>query len=110
MIDPGAPIGPRDAAFFRPRAQPTTAPAARTPDFSVTLSRELEGPPPELRAEMDAAARRWEDLQAMNRELHFREDPESGRIVVDVRDLDGRLIRTVPPSAALNIAAGEPLP
>jgi flagellar protein FlaG len=110
LIDSGVPIGPLDAAVFRPRAERTPAPAGTGADFGVTLSRELEGPPPELRVQVRDASRRWEELRAMDRELHFEQDPQSGRIVVEVRDLEGRLIRTVPPSTALEIAAGAPLP
>ena len=80
------------------------------PDFHVTLSRAIDGPPAELSAQVTAAGRRWEELQAAGRELRFEQDPVSGRIVVEVRDLDGELIRTVPASAALEIAAGAPLP
>ena len=80
------------------------------PDFHVTLSRATDGPPVELGAQVAAARRRWEELHAMGRELRFEQNPDTGRIVVEVRDLDGRLIRTVPPSAALDVAAGAPLP
>lgn len=110
MIDFGVPIGPLDAATFRPRAERSPAPAAKGADFGAALSREVDGPPPELRMQVRDASRRWEELRAMDRELHFEQDPESGRIVVEVRDLEGHLIRTVPPSTALEIAAGAPLP
>lgn len=110
MIDSGVPIGPLDAATFRPRADRTPSPAGQDTAFGVALSREIEGPPPELRVQVRDASRRWEELRAIDRELHFEPDAESGRIVVEVRDLEGRLIRTVPPSAALEIAAGAPLP
>ena len=110
MIDFGAPIGPLDASTFRPRAERTSGPDRPGAGFGVALSREVEGPPPELQAQVRDASRRWEELRALGRELRFEPDPHSGRIVVEVRDLDGRLIRTVPPSSALEIAAGAPLP
>ena len=104
------PVGaPDTAAAARPTGG-VRRPQGAGPDFLVTLTRALEGPPAELRAEVEGAARRYEELRAMGRELRFEQSAETGRIVVEVRDLDGRLIRTVPPSAALEIAAGAPLP
>jgi uncharacterized FlaG/YvyC family protein len=34
---------------------------------------------------------------------------DSGRVIVQVRDLDGRVIRTIPPAEALDIMSGKPL-
>lgn len=110
MIDPGVPIGPLDAATFRPRAERTPAPAGQGAGFSAALSRELESLPPELRVQVRDASRRWEELRAMGRELRFEQDPDSGRLVVEVRDLEGRVISKLPPSSVLEIAAGAPLP
>jgi flagellar protein FlaG len=47
-----------------------------------------------------------EELRAQNRELHFAKDPASGRVRVEVRDLEGNVIRTIPPSQALDIMGG----
>ena len=33
-------------------------------------------------------------------------DDKSGRVIVQVRDLDGHVIRTIPPSEALDILSG----
>ena len=43
------------------------------------------------------------------RELHFEPNPATGRVVIQVRDLDGRVLRTVTPSEALSIASGTAL-
>ena len=102
------PVGRPEMQAARP-AGGVRRPSGDGPDFRVTLSRAVEGPPAELRAEVAAAGRRWEELRAMGRELRFEQSPETGRIIVEVRDLDGRLIRTVPPSAALEVAAGAPI-
>lgn len=110
MIDFGVPIGPLDAAAYRPGAEAAPRRAGSGSDFGAALAREVEGPPSELRGQMRDASRRWEELRAMDRELRFEQDPQTGRVVVEVRDLEGRLIRTVPPSSALDIAAGAPLP
>jgi hypothetical protein len=63
-------------------------------------------PPPELRDAIGAAAERAAELRAENRELHFHKDEKSGRVIVQVRDLAGNVIRTIPPSSALEIMAG----
>jgi FlaG protein len=63
-------------------------------------------PPAEVLDEIGAAADRADALAAANRELHFRMDEETNRVVVEVRDLDGNVIRTIPPSEALDVMAG----
>ena len=63
--------------------------------------------PDELRAQLDAAAQRAAELARANRELHFFKDEETGRIVVQVRDLEGNVIRTIPGSHALELIAGR---
>jgi flagellar protein FlaG len=47
-----------------------------------------------------------QELQAQNRELHFSRDEVTNRVVIEVRDLDGNVIRTIPPSKALDILSG----
>jgi uncharacterized FlaG/YvyC family protein len=66
-------------------------------------------PPPELRREVRAAAERAEQLRREQRELHFELEEDSGRVVVQVRDLDGGVIRTIAPSEALDIVSGKPI-
>jgi hypothetical protein len=96
-----------------------TGPAARNApapkaDFSAALDTAVNvstlpaSPPPAVLEDMHEAARVAEQLHAQQRELHF-EPTESGRVIVQVRDLDGNVIRTIPPARALEIAAGDPL-
>lgn len=66
-------------------------------------------PPPELRAEIERASERASELASLNRELHFAKDEESGRITVQVRDLDGNVIRTIPNSEVLDVLSGDTL-
>ena len=66
-------------------------------------------PPPDALREVDRAAARAEELWNDQRELHFEMDEDSGRVIVQVRDLDGRVIRTIPPSEALDIMSGRPV-
>jgi hypothetical protein len=63
-------------------------------------------PPPDALREVDRAAARAEDLWRDQRELHFEMDEDSGRVIVQVRDLDGNVVRTIPPSEALHIMSG----
>jgi uncharacterized FlaG/YvyC family protein len=108
------PIGGSDRIGDVP-AKPSPA-DERDKDFSKVLSDAgdrvdaLPGAPPaELRGEIERAAERYDELRRQKRELHFATDPGSGRTVIHVRDLDGNVLRTIPPSKALDIISGEPL-
>jgi hypothetical protein len=95
---------------------------AVTPGFSLDLARKPAqqqaapvdaavvslpaSPPVEVREAIGAAAARAAELRAENRELHFRKDQLSGRVIVEVRDLSGNVIRTIPPSKALEVMSG----
>lgn len=63
-------------------------------------------PTEEARAMVDRAAERVDELHGANRELHFSHDEETNRVIIEVRDLDGNVIRTIPPSKALDILSG----
>ena len=93
-----------------------------TPGFSLDLARPATphtpavihtssvaipaAPPVEVREAIGAAAERAAELRSQNRELHFEKDKTSGRVIVQVRDLAGNVIRTIPPSSALEIMSG----
>ena len=63
--------------------------------------------PPDALEQVQTAARVVEELRSMGRELHFEPPTEPhGRVVIQVRDLHGNVIRTVPPAEALEIAGG----
>lgn len=68
-------------------------------------------PPPEVLEAMDAAGRVARELHATGRELRFvpPADGEDGRVRVEVRDLDGNVLREIPPSELLDVATGAPL-
>jgi hypothetical protein len=102
-------IGPLSAGNPAPAPRRAATPAAPGAPAQRVDTVELSlpaAPPPEVLDEVDAAAARAEALAAANRELHFRVDDETGRVVVEVRDFDGNVIRTIPPSEALEIMAG----
>jgi hypothetical protein len=104
-----------------PPVQPGVAPqrAARAPagaGFAAQLARADRtlvsvpaAPPAEVQAEVDAAAERAAQLWRDDRELNFRRDESTGRIVIEVRDREGNAIRTIPPSHALSVMAGASL-
>jgi len=94
---------PKDGAVDKPqKAQLEAVPAAT---IDTTPSR----PPAEVLAEMEAASRRYDELRSQQRELHFTRDETQNRVVVEVRDLEGNVLRTIPPSKALDVIAGAPL-
>jgi hypothetical protein len=110
-------IGPISPAPRPDGASPARAGApAGAPGFQAVLSAatadkavlSLPGsPPPAVLDEVGAAATRAEQLAAQQRELHFERDSHTGRVVIQVRDLSsGEVIRTIPPSDALDVLAG----
>jgi hypothetical protein len=62
-------------------------------------------PPAEVIDEMLAAQRAISEMRARGRELHFNMD--SGRLRIQVRDLEGNVLKEIPPSRALEIAGGR---
>lgn len=74
----------------------------------VTVDTLPSRPPLEVLEEIAAAHERWDEIRSQQRELHFKHDDAANRVVVEVRDLDGNVLRTVPPSKALEIIAGAP--
>jgi flagellar protein FlaG len=50
-----------------------------------------------------------DELRAEGRELHFEYDEDAGRVQIQVRDLDGNVLRTIPPSKALSVISGGKL-
>ena|SRR5215212_368563 len=65
-------------------------------------------PPAELAGAIERASARYDELRAQGRELHFAAG-DGGRPVVQVRDLDGNVLRTLSPSEALDVISGAPV-
>jgi flagellar protein FlaG len=86
----------------QPASQPEAADAVR---LDTIPSR----PPDSLKPEVDRAAQRVDELKADGHQLHFGFDEGSGRVVVQVQDLNGNVLRTIPPSKALQVASGDAL-
>lgn len=94
-----------------------SAPEPRTrgvaePNFAERMEAARAGttlpePPPEVRAEVQAAARCADQLHKLGRQLRFEQDGSSGQIRIEVRDLDGNVLRRVPPSEVFDFATGR---
>jgi flagellar protein FlaG len=63
-------------------------------------------PTPEAREMVNKAAEVVDQLHKSNRELHFTKDHATNRVVIEVRDLDGNVLKTIPPAKALDILSG----
>jgi uncharacterized FlaG/YvyC family protein len=73
----------------------------------ATESAELPASPPaHVLRDVARAARRMEELRDDYCELHFEMDRD-GRVVVQVHDLDGHVIRALRPSEALELMSGR---
>jgi hypothetical protein len=100
-----APSAPEPVARVVPSAPAAGAPVPRD---RVELSGAVPAAPPEhVREEVARAAEVADELRREGRELRFRADEASGRVVIEVRALDGTVIREIPPSEALAVAARE---
>jgi flagellar protein FlaG len=112
QVPPVGPQDPANAAAVQPRPQAQAVEPA-PPKLEVvpgaTVDTLPSRPPIEVLAEMEAASRRYDELRSQQRELHFTHDPEQNRVVVEVRDLEGNVLRTIPPSKALDVIAGGAL-
>jgi FlaG protein len=87
--------------------------AAAQPGAAARADALLDTIPPapteEARQMVDRAAEVVEDLYKNHRELHFSVDESTRRVVIEVRDLDGHVLKTIPPAKALDVMAGAEL-
>ncbi|HEY2602605.1 MAG TPA: flagellar protein FlaG [Thermoleophilaceae bacterium] len=97
---------------------PPAAPVARTDKPQAANGKDSDAvqvdmipssPPEELYPQIDAASQRVDELKSDGRELHFSFDNASKRVQIEVRDLAGNVLRTIPPSKALSVATGDKL-
>jgi hypothetical protein len=91
----------------RPAAAPVRGGEAH--GFDTVLGDVPPAPTEEVRRQVDRAAEIAAQLHESNRELHFSRDQETGRVVIQVRDLDGNVLKTIPPSRALDVMSGAAL-
>jgi hypothetical protein len=77
--------------------------------MSLTSHGKREWPPERVWREVDEAAHVWEDLQAQGCELHFEVDEQSGRLIIEMRELDGDVLGTLSASEVAALASGSPV-
>jgi hypothetical protein len=65
-------------------------------------------PPLKVWQEVDAAGRRADELIEEGREVHFDVDVNTGRLVIQLREIDGGVLRELKPADAVAIADGAP--
>lgn len=85
-----------------------TAPSNAAQD-SVTVDTIPSSPPPEVHEAMGVAAQAYDKLQADGRQMRFKVNQGTGKLVVEVHDLHGQLLFQVPASKALDVASGGSL-
>ena len=66
-------------------------------------------PPAELLDAIDAAADAYERLAASGRRLHFETDSDTGKLSIQVLDLDGKTLGTIAAREVLDLVSGSPL-
>ncbi len=81
------------------------APASSSP--AASLDAIPSSPPPEVIEQMARAQHTYEALAAQGRSLHFGQD-SAGRTIVELRDHDGQLVRTLSLGEAVDLASGAP--
>lgn len=105
----GIPIVGGSGGALRPQAATGPQPATKT-TFAEHLEPETAAasqPPPEVRAEVQAALRAADRLQGLGRQLRFEPDEATGRVRIEVRDLDGNVLRQVPAGEVFDFADGR---
>jgi flagellar protein FlaG len=103
-------VNPVPPVRSAPPAVAVARPAAPVPAVVLDRSDVIPAsPPPEVLAAVDVASERTHQLASENRELHFTRDKASGRVIIEVRTLDGELLKTIPPSRALDVMTGGAL-
>ncbi len=78
------------------------APGARVYDFEQARARRdaarAEAIPSDVWAEVEAANRLFEELEASGRRVVLDDERLDGRLVIALCDLEGRMLRAVPPA------------
>ena len=81
-------------------------PAQDAGSDAVIVDLSASGPPPEVHDAIAVAGKSYTQLAAADRHLRFDMDDRTGKVSIEVHDLRGNVLFTVPSSKALEIAAG----
>jgi hypothetical protein len=65
--------------------------------------------PPEVLAQIDAGFARLQELREQGLELRY-DTSDAMRVKIDLVDVDGQVVRRVPPTEAMDIVAGDAEP
>jgi hypothetical protein len=105
-------VGGTPAAAAAGRSQrPTVVPSPSVePTDTVTVDTIPASPPDEVYDAMGVANQAYHNLQASGSEMRFKVNEATGKLSVEVHDVHGNLLFTVPASAALDVASGGSLP
>lgn len=100
-----APVGPSSYRPVHGAPSPAPRPSQHAPVVRADISVDTipDSPPQEVLDAMDAASRAYRVLREQGRELRFGRDEGTGRLTIEVRDLDGNLLRRIPPSKLLDV-------
>ena len=100
-----APVGPSSYRPAQGAPSPASRPVQPVPHVRADISVDTipDSPPQEVLDAMDAASHAYQKLRAQGRELRFAQDADTGRLSIEVRDLDGNLLRRIPPSKLLDV-------
>ena len=91
----------------RPSA-PAPSQAAQVTD-TVTVDTIPASPPPEVQDAIGVANQAYHNLKSEGSELRFKINEATGKLSVEVHDVHGNLLFTVPASTVLDVASGQPL-
>jgi hypothetical protein len=107
-VGPGQAKPVSSSGEVRAQRPAPTAPATAA-DASVRVDTFPSEPPPEVHAAMSVASDAYDKLQAADRQLSFQLDSGTGKLRIEVHDLRGQVLFTVPAAKALAIASGASL-
>jgi hypothetical protein len=95
------------AGNSRPAAVPSSS--AHEAD-TVTVDTIPATPPDEVHDAIGVANQAYHNLKATGSEMRFKVNEATGKLTVEVHDVHGNLLFTVPASTALDVASGSSLP
>jgi hypothetical protein len=76
------------------------------PDDAVEVSTMPVAPPPEVMDAISTASQAYDQLASAGRRVSFGTDPTTGRLRLELQDLDGNTTGSLRPSHVLSIAGG----